>query len=112
MTWAVRVLEVRGKSFRLPTRQRYSHLQDVQANVAILIDVRMEAAGRVESHRRCLVRISRREFERQLKSEALVDLVMGKALQCHSDDAWRSESLGRAWRERTVPAPPVMVPVH
>ena len=54
-------------------RGAVAHLQDVQADVAVLVHVRVEAR-RVECHLRRLVRIARWELESELVRVALIDL--------------------------------------
>ena len=54
-------------------RRRGARLQDIEADVAVLVDVRVEAR-RHEGDLRRLVRVARRELERQLELHVLVHL--------------------------------------
>jgi hypothetical protein len=110
---------------------RSSDLENVEADVAVLVDVGMEAwCGGMEGDLRGLVRVARRELERQLVGDPLVHLcsrgnrgaceLRGKRARPRGP-AWRLSCgtwvgarmrIGSAAAPRTVPDPPVIVPVH
>ena len=100
-----------------------SHLEDVKADVAVLVDVGVEA-GRHEGHLGRLVRVARREFQRELVSVPLIHLrcrrpsrgLRGRRARRagarERAGQWRTALSATSARRRTVPSPPLIVPVH